>query len=662
MTDSSEHEQPEPFTLSHHDRVLLVGESGTGKSTYARALISASSAQVRYICADPGRPAFAAPGLIGRATLGEDRGWDVEALVSIASMDCARYRAPLLGALRQLLPEASAPLIIDAPGIHRGVAADELILGIAQTCAATRVILLVRDLDKPLPTFARLLEASGFDLEIKAASPLAKRPSDGLKHTQRLDAWQTHISTTPQHIEVKRAALTVAGLQPEQHDWHGRIVGLLDSQGQTLGQARAITASATTISLECAPGIQPDQINALLVRDLGLRGEKLRTLTPSTQPKKQAGPITREAPRFAFTPREKNHVRIHLGEGPLKQGGTIKTTIVGELFEDPMIVLRLDHRQRNLFFDLGEVRQVPTRIVHQATDIMVTHCHLDHFGDFPWLLRRLVGTVTPLRIFGPPGLAERVDNMVHAFTWDRIGERGPRFEVLELHDDERLERWFIQCGIDGRARLETIDAPGGVILDEAQLQILATTLDHGGIPTIAYAVMEENRYSVRGNILRERGWRPGKWLGDLKKKVAERDLDAVISVETATEELLELPARELRDELLIPTPGQKIVYATDFAGSEDNRARVLDIARDADVFICESSFTEADRQQAELTGHMCARDAAAIARDANVNLMVPMHLSIRYEHDPAQIYREILEVFDKVHVPKPILDELLDGA
>ena len=351
------------------------------------------------------------------------------------------------------------------------------------------------------------------------------------------------------------------------------------------------------------------------------------------------------------------NIRIHLGSGPIKRGGGVRATVVGGLFEDPMIVLRLDHRQRCLFLDLGEVSQVPTRIVHQATDLLVTHAHLDHIGDFPWLLRRLVGVTRPLRLFGPPGIATRVDHLVHAFTWDRIGDRGPRFEVHELIDGQ-LERWHIQAGIEGRAPLDPVPCPRGVLLDEPRLRVRAATLDHGGIPVLAYAIEEPNKFDVRGDVLRERGWRPGPWLGHLKTLAAQRRLEERVTIPREDGGDEGASVEELHDVLLLPRPGQKLVYATDFANTPANREAVIALAQGADALICEASFTEADREQAARTGHLCARDCAEVAAAADVGLLVPFHLSARYEDDPSIIYRELLEVFERVHVPEALSEAL----
>ena len=647
--------------LARRERVLLVGASGTGKSTLARAACERlEQGAATYICADPGRPAFGPPGALTRSRL-VSGGWEIQQIEGISTMDCARFRAPLLSALARLSMrcEPSEGCVIDAPGITRGLGAIELLAGMLPILGCQHVFVMIRE-EEEQPGFVRALEATGCDITMVLAAEQAKRPSDNARYRDRMQSWKEHLGDEPKQLTLKREELVCGGALPTESAWKDRIVALRDRRGDTLCMAHIEDATPLKFVLEVPATLDASTIHSLVVRDLGFKSDRIRTLKDREEEPTSNIVSPEDSPNTAYTQRSKPNIRLHLGEGPIKQGGSIRSTIVGNLFEDPMVVLRLDHRQRCLFFDLGEVRQVPTRIVHQCSDIFITHAHLDHFGDFPWLLRRMVGTVEPIRLFGPVGISDRVDQMVHAFTWDRIEDRGPRFEVHELHPDGTLKRCLVQAGIDGRQELSSRVIEDGIILDEPRLRVRAVEVDHG-CPVLAYAVEEPNKFDVRGNLLKEKGWKPGPWLGELKTLAARRDFDMVIEVTCVDGGVEKVSVQELADELLIARPGQKIVYATDFAGHEENREKVIALAKDADLLICESSFEEGDREQAERTGHLCAKDCAEIARDAGVNLLVPFHLSVRYEHDPTQVYREILEVFDRVHVPQPIYEELLEG-
>ncbi len=94
------------------------------------------------------------------------------------------------------------------------------------------------------------------------------------------------------------------------------------------------------------------------------------------------------------------------------------------------------------------------------------------------------------------------------------------------------------------------------------------------------------------------------------------------------------------------TPGRRLVYATDFADTAANRARVVELARRAEVLFCESTFTTEHAAQARATQHLTAPACGEIARAAGVERLAPFHFSRRYEHDPARVYAQLREAFD----------------
>ncbi|MEJ2554576.1 MAG: MBL fold metallo-hydrolase, partial [Gammaproteobacteria bacterium] len=111
-------------------------------------------------------------------------------------------------------------------------------------------------------------------------------------------------------------------------------------------------------------------------------------------------------------------------------------------------------------------------------------------------------------------------------------------------------------------------------------------------------------------------------------------------------------AGPLGDELVLITPGKKLVYATDFADTAENRRRLQQLGHGAHTLFCEASFVEADVDQARRTGHLTARACGEIAEAAGVARLVPFHFSRRYEDAPEQVYDEIAAVCSRVMVPE----------
>ena len=104
------------------------------------------------------------------------------------------------------------------------------------------------------------------------------------------------------------------------------------------------------------------------------------------------------------------------------------------------------------------------------------------------------------------------------------------------------------------------------------------------------------------------------------------------------------------------------IYATDFADTADNRARVIGLAHGAHTLFCESTFCEADADQAARTAHLTTRACAEIAEAAGVARLVPFHFSRRYEHDPAAVYGGIAALSNRVVMPEDMDIDPVDAG
>lgn len=330
----------------------------------------------------------------------------------------------------------------------------------------------------------------------------------------------------------------------------------------------------------------------------------------------------------------------------------LRGELVGGLFGDPMMHLGLVGEPRCLLFDLGEHPELPVRLAHHVSAVFLSHAHMDHISGFVWLLRRRVGWPGTCRIFGPAGTAERIAAFVAGFTWDRIGDDGPRFEVAELASG-LLRRLQIRAG-DAAPRLLGVEhVHDAVIHRDTGFVVRAAVLDHG-TPVLAFAIEEERRLGVRPDRLQATGLPPGPWLGTLKRLVAEERL----------QEVVELPgggsraAGSLAAELLVTREGQRLAYATDVADTSANRAALVELAGGAHLLVCEAAFTDADAERARLTGHLTARACGEIATAAGVRRLLPCHLSSRYQLRPQVVLAEVAAACDHMWLPSGLLDRL----
>jgi ribonuclease Z len=109
--------------------------------------------------------------------------------------------------------------------------------------------------------------------------------------------------------------------------------------------------------------------------------------------------------------------------------------------------------------------------------------------------------------------------------------------------------------------------------------------------------------------------------------------------------VLDVGDRRVRlDEVSEPRPGQRFAFVMDTRLCD----AAFDLARDADLLVCESTFLECDADLAERFGHLTARQAARIAAESGARRLVLTHFSQRYGDDATVYLDEARQVFDDV--------------
>ncbi|WP_111415211.1 MBL fold metallo-hydrolase [Billgrantia lactosivorans] len=640
MPSDSTHEAALLELLARHSRVLLTGPPGSGKTTLARSAAAALARQgqaCRCLAADPGLPGFGPPGAVslGRwdSTLEKGGDWRLETIAALATLDSARFRLPLAEAVRGLAERIEAgPLLIDAPGVERGIGGAELLAALISASSAGAVVRLAPE-NAPDP-YAQERAALGLEVLTLTAAPEARHPGRQLRTQRRTEAWDAYLAAaTAQEIDL--AGLAIVGTPPPRdapHAWDGRQVGLLDATGRTLALGELLALEGERLKLLAPP--PGDAPRTLVLRDARRHADgHLGTARPYRPPRATA-PDDEPALSSALQPPQ------HAPRPTLRLDG-LRATLVNGVFGDPLLHLRLRHRKRSLLFDLGDPGRLSARLAHQVSDVFISHAHFDHIGGFLWLLRSRIGEYTPCRCYGPPGLAGHLDGLMRGILWDRVEEKAPRFEVFELHG-ERLAHYRLVAGEPMKA-LSPREVDAGVIHAEPGFRVRAITLDHG-TPVLAFAYEPETQLKVRKEGLEAHGWAPGPWLGELKQRKLERDDAGDIALPDGSRR----PVAELAELLLFSQPGQRLVYATDFGDTPENRERLQRLAQGAEVLFCEASFREDQAEQARRTGHLTARACGEIAAAAEVGQLVPFHFSRRHAEDVRALYAEIRRHFPRL--------------
>ncbi len=247
-----------------------------------------------------------------------------------------------------------------------------------------------------------------------------------------------------------------------------------------------------------------------------------------------------------------------------------------------LLVLRGGER---LMFDCGEgtQRQLQKSLgLVQVDEIYLTHFHADHFLGLPGLLKTydLTDREAPLTVYGPRGLQDLFKTLGRL-----IGRIGFRLELVELEPGD------------------VMDVEGG--------EIRAFEVEHS-VRACGYALVEEER--------------PGRFDLEAAKRLGVPEGPAFAALQRG--ETVEGESGPVAPEKVVgeARPGRKLAITGDTGPCE----ATVEAARGAELLVHDASFAEEETRRARDTGHSTIRQAAEVARDAEVRMLAAVHISSRY--------------------------------
>lgn len=328
--------------------------------------------------------------------------------------------------------------------------------------------------------------------------------------------------------------------------------------------------------------------------------------------------------------------------------------LVNDCFGDPGVYVEVRWSKRALLFDLGHNDSLGSTRLLRANDIFVSHTHMDHFIGFDAVVRVALGRGKTLRLYGPPGLIDNVNGKLRGYTWNLVDGYPLTIQVREF--DRHEVRQAIFHATDGflpstpTVHALMMHSPTGLfpVLEDPMLTVKAVALNHR-IPSFAYALEERFHINVNKQKLHEAGLPVGGWLKDVKQHLWEGKPDdfrftAVLFDEHRRMER-EFVLGEFARQFLTITRGQKLAYVVDTRYDEDNEAKIVALAKYADVFYCESPYLDIDAEKARDRYHLTARQAGVMARKAGVRDLIVFHFSPRYTGQGDAIEQEAQDAF-----------------
>ncbi|HLU47938.1 MAG TPA: ribonuclease Z [Planctomycetota bacterium] len=269
---------------------------------------------------------------------------------------------------------------------------------------------------------------------------------------------------------------------------------------------------------------------------------------------------------------------------------------------------------QGFLIDPGEGAQRQMAIVGVSasaiTRILITHFHGDHCLGLSGIIQRisLDGVPREIPIHFPASGERYISHLRHASIF---------------HDRARL------------APTPIVEA--GVIHRSDDLTITALPLDHG-VDCYGYRIEEPERSNLDPTRLEAEGIH-GPLAGELKRSGRVEVSGKVVRLEDVS------TARK----------GQVFAVILDTRTCES----AIELARDADVLLCESTFLESEAAEAEAYGHLTARAAGEIARAAGARTLVLTHFSQRYREverfaeEASKVHPNVIAATDGLIVPFP---------
>lgn len=267
----------------------------------------------------------------------------------------------------------------------------------------------------------------------------------------------------------------------------------------------------------------------------------------------------------------------------------------------------VNFKDENILVDCGEGTQRQFRYADMSptkiTKMLLTHWHGDHTLGIPGLFETLAMSEYQkiLEVYGPRGTNRHLGIMAELFKEFKI-----KYESKELSNTKIENEDYI---------------------------IESREMNHG-TPTLAYSIILKDRIRIDKAKLKKFKIPNSPLIGDLQRGKDITFNGKKISAKSVT----------------YTEKGKKITIIMDTGVTP----ATVEIAKDSDILIVESTFSQEDEKQAREYLHLTAKDAAEIAKKAKAKKLILTHISQRYEHALHIIEKEAKKVFKNTVIAKDL--------
>jgi ribonuclease Z len=320
-----------------------------------------------------------------------------------------------------------------------------------------------------------------------------------------------------------------------------------------------------------------------------------------------------------------------------------KVVQVNSPFEDTAFFVRNVYKKNAFLLDCGRLGGLTNQEILSVTDIFISHTHIDHFYGFDRIIRGSLIADKTVRVFGPQGIIKNVQGKLDSYTWNLIKSYSINYEVVELSESMTHKRVLFRAekGFEpevSEVRHEDIDLGEGFTFDFAFFEHRVTS--------VGYRIKEKPLYAADGELVKEKGFKTGKWIGTLKKLVeCGYESSQVLVVETIDGEK-EMKVSELAEMFITAVPPQDICFITDIGPTYDNYLKAVDFAKDAKILLIEGVFLKEDVLHAIEKKHLTLDLAKTIYKRSGASQVRFFHFAPRYDRDRGVFFKRLYDGFE----------------
>lgn len=271
----------------------------------------------------------------------------------------------------------------------------------------------------------------------------------------------------------------------------------------------------------------------------------------------------------------------------------------------------IKHDEHRFLIDCGEgtQRQILQSGIgfKRLNRILITHSHLDHIL----------------------GLAGLLSTFMRWETIDQLEIYGGRHALERIHD---LLYGVVLRGTTAPMPVHLRPISSGIFIDEPDFSVSAFPVQHRGPDCLGFIFEEKGRRPFLPEKAEALEIPSGPW---------RRDLVAGLAVT--------LPdGRTIHPEMVLGDfrPGTRLVHIGDVGETNS----LVEMVRDADALVIESTYLEQEADMAHHFAHLTARMAAELALKAGVKQLILTHISRRYREK--EVLAEAQAIFPNVRVAR----------